>query len=94
MDVTPIIKELPPMAQLDGMQLMSPVAVVNGVIVIGGTANKFKDVSSMNGAIRAFDARTGEHLWTFDTLIREGEGAVDYGAVSYTHLTLPTIYSV
>jgi quinoprotein glucose dehydrogenase len=77
-DVTPIIKELPPMAQLNGMQLMSPVAVVNGVIVIGGTANKFKDVSSMNGAIRAFDARTGEHLWTFDTLIREGEGAVDY----------------
>jgi quinoprotein glucose dehydrogenase len=31
----------------------------------------------MNGSLRAFDVRTGEHLWTFDTLIREGEGAVD-----------------
>ena len=77
-DVTPLIMELRPAEQLDGMQLMSPVAIVNDVIVIGGTANKFKDVSSMNGALRAFDVRTGEHLWTFDTLIREGEGATDY----------------
>ena len=77
-DVTPIILELKPAAQLDGMQLMSPVAIVNDVIVIGGTANKFKDVSSMNGALRAFDVRSGEHLWTFDTLKREGEGASDY----------------
>jgi len=77
-DVTPIIMELKPANQLDGMQLMSPVAIVNDVIIIGGTANKFKDVSSMNGALRAFDVRSGEHLWTFDTLIREGEGASDY----------------
>ena len=74
-DVTPIILKIKPAAQLDGMQLMSPVAIVNDVIVIGGTANKFKDVSSMNGALRGFDVRTGKHLWTFDTLIREGEGA-------------------
>jgi quinoprotein glucose dehydrogenase len=75
-DVTPIILESKPANQLEGMQLMSPVAIVNDVIVIGGTANKFKDVSSMNGALRAFDVRTGEHLWTFDTLIR-GEDGVD-----------------
>ena len=77
-DVTPIIRALPPTNQLRAMQLLSPVAIVNGVIVIGGTANKFKDASSVNGALRAFDARTGKHLWTFDTLIREGEGASDY----------------
>ncbi len=73
-DVTPIIMELRPANQLLTMQLNSPVAVVNGVIIIGGTADKFKDASSMNGAVRAFSARTGEHLWTFDTLIREPEG--------------------
>jgi len=73
-DVTPIIKELKPANQLPGMQLLSPVAIVNGVIVIGGTANKFRDVSSMNGALRAFDARTGELKWVFDTLIREPVG--------------------
>ena len=70
-DVTPIIKELKPANQLPGMQLLSPVAIVNGVVIIGGTANKFRDVSSMNGAIRGFDARTGELKWVFDTLIRE-----------------------
>ena len=70
-DVTPIILELQPANQLLTMQLNSPAAVVNGVIIIGGTADKFKDASSMNGAVRAFSARTGEHLWTFDTLIRE-----------------------
>lgn len=69
-DLTPLILELKPQNQIKGMQLMSPVAIVNDVIIIGGTANKFKDVSSMNGALRAFDVRTGEHLWTFDTLIR------------------------
>ena len=72
-DVTPIILALQPANQLLTMQLNSPVAVVNGVIVIGGTADKFKDASSMNGAVRAFSARTGEHLWTFDTLQREPE---------------------
>jgi quinoprotein glucose dehydrogenase len=69
-DVTPIITKIQPQSQLRGMQLMSPVAIVNDVIIIGGTANKFKDVSSMNGALRGFDVRTGEHIWTFDTLIR------------------------
>lgn len=77
-DVTPIIAQALPANQMEGMQLMSPVAIVNDVIVIGGTANKFKDVSSMNGALRGFDVRSGKHLWTFDTLIREGEGASDY----------------
>ena len=70
-NVTPIILELQPANRLLTMQLNSPAAVVNGVIIIGGTADKFKDASSMNGAVRAFSARTGEHLWTFDTLIRE-----------------------
>ncbi|MEC9375561.1 MAG: pyrroloquinoline quinone-dependent dehydrogenase [Pseudomonadota bacterium] len=69
-DVTPIITKIQPQNQLRGMQLMSPVAIINNVIVIGGTANKFKDVSSMNGALRGFDVRTGENIWTFDTLIR------------------------
>ncbi len=73
-DATPIIRELPPTDQLRSMQLMSPVAIVGDVFVIGGTANKFKDVSSVNGALRAFHVRTGEILWQFDTLVRETEG--------------------
>jgi quinoprotein glucose dehydrogenase len=81
-DVTPIIVQIEPANQLKGMQLMSPVAIVNDTIVIGGTANKFKDVGSMNGALRAFDVRTGELKWVFDTLVREPGG--EYEPTPYT----------
>ena len=47
------------------MQLKSPPAVVNGVIVIGGTGNKFKDASSVNGAVRGFSAVDGSFLMGF-----------------------------
>ncbi|MCY3989575.1 MAG: hypothetical protein OXF94_13495 [Gammaproteobacteria bacterium] len=67
-DVTPIIEQLRPTSQLLTMQLNSPVAVVNGVIVIGGTAAKFSDASSTNGAVRAFSARTGELVWHYQIL--------------------------
>ena len=50
-DVTPIILELQPANQLLTMQLNSPVAVVNGVIVIGGTADKFKDASAITRGV-------------------------------------------
>ncbi|HJP43283.1 MAG TPA: pyrroloquinoline quinone-dependent dehydrogenase, partial [Gammaproteobacteria bacterium] len=70
-DVTPYIKALEPTNQIRSSQLKSPPAVVNGVIIIGGTGNKFKDASSINGAVRGFDARSGEFLWAFDTLVRD-----------------------
>ncbi len=66
------------------MQLQSPVAVVNGTVIIGGSANKFKSRASMNGAIRAFDARSGELKWVFDPILREGEdgNAYDVGGAN------------
>jgi len=77
-DVTPIIAQLQPQEQLQSMQLQSPVAVVNDTVIIGGSANKFKSRASNNGAVRAFDARSGELKWVFDTILRRGEGASDY----------------
>lgn len=56
-DVTPIIQQLRPTSQLLTMQLTSPVAVVNGVIIIGATADE---------RFRAYDTLTGELLWEFD----------------------------
>ncbi len=70
-DVLPYIQKMEPTNQIQAMQLKSPPAVVNGVVIIGGTGNKFKDASSVNGAVRAFNAVTGEFLWSFDTLIRD-----------------------
>ncbi|GIT36761.1 MAG: hypothetical protein Ct9H300mP6_06290 [Gammaproteobacteria bacterium] len=47
-------------------------------MIIGGTGNKFKDASSVNGAVRGFDAVTGEFLWSFDTLIRDPESSESF----------------
>jgi len=80
-DVLPYIKSIEPTNQIKAMQLKSPPAVVNGVVIIGGTGNKFKDASSVNGAVRGFDAVTGELLWSFDTLIRDED---EEGALPYT----------
>ena len=80
-NVLPYIKNIEPTNQIKAMQLKSPPAVVNGVVIIGGTGNKFKDASSVNGAVRGFDAVSGEWLWSFDTLIRDED---EEGALPYT----------
>jgi quinoprotein glucose dehydrogenase len=73
LDVAPLIAGTLPIDpySLRIAQLMSPPAIVNGVVAVSTTANKFKSSTSMNGAIRGFDARTGELRWTFDTLVRD-----------------------
>ena len=45
-----------------------------------------KDLEGKKVGVRAYSVTTG--VWTRQVLIDE------FGAVSYTHLTLPTIYSV
>lgn len=72
-DVEPLLAATQPSdpESLRGAQLMSPPAVVSGVVAVSSTANKFKSTSALNGAIRGFDARTGELRWTFDTLVRD-----------------------
>jgi quinoprotein glucose dehydrogenase len=72
-DVEPLLATTLPTDpdSLRGAQLMSPPAVVSGIVAVSSTANKFKSTSALNGAIRGFDARTGELRWTFDTLVRD-----------------------
>lgn len=72
-DVEPLLASTLPTdpESLRGAQLMSPPAVVSGIVAVSSTANKFKSTSALNGAIRGFDARTGELRWTFDTLVRD-----------------------
>ena len=52
-------------------QLVSPPTVVRDVVAVSSFSNKFKSSSSVNGAIRGFDARTGELRWSFDPLVRD-----------------------
>ena len=69
-DVKPLIEAMEPAEGVIGTQLLSPAAVINGIVVVTTTTNKFKSAYSVNGAIRGFDARSGKLRWTFDPLVR------------------------
>ena len=71
-DVNPLIAATVP-AQDDpaGTTFSAPPVLVNGVIVIGNINNmKNQYASAPSGAIRAFDARSGKFLWSFDPIPR------------------------
>ncbi|MDH3977967.1 MAG: pyrroloquinoline quinone-dependent dehydrogenase [Gammaproteobacteria bacterium] len=69
-DIRPDIEAMQPRDKVQSAQLLSPATVINGVVVVTTTANKFKTASSINGAIRGYDALTGKLRWTFDPLVR------------------------
>jgi quinoprotein glucose dehydrogenase len=49
---------------------------VDGVLVVGNSAHQgggYSRIENVPGDVQAFDGRTGEHLWTFHTIPREGE---------------------
>jgi len=70
-DVDPFIRALRPADGVQSTQLLSPPSAVNDVIAVSSTSNKFRSETSVNGAIRGFDARSGELRWTFDPLVRD-----------------------
>ncbi len=54
----------------------SPPIVVNGVVVVGNSnlqGNVETRMENVPGDVLAYDARTGEHLWTFNVIPGEGE---------------------
>jgi len=71
-DVNPLIAAtIPAQADPAGTTFSAPPVIVNGVIVIGNINNmKNQYVSAPSGAIRAFDVRSGKHLWQFDPVPR------------------------
>ncbi|MGI9292102.1 MAG: pyrroloquinoline quinone-dependent dehydrogenase, partial [Gammaproteobacteria bacterium] len=68
----PIIKAESPSLGMGDIKYFSAPVVVDDVIVIGSaTFTKNKSVTGPSGAIRGYDARTGEHLWSFDPVPRD-----------------------
>ena len=54
----------------------SPPIVVNGVVVVGNSAEQGYNqtrIENIPGDILAYDARTGKHLWKFHVIPRPGE---------------------
>jgi quinoprotein glucose dehydrogenase len=76
-DVKPLIEAMEPADGVIGTQLLSTAVIISGVVVVTTTSNKFKSASSVNGAIRGFDARNGKLRWTFDPLVRVAAGGLE-----------------
>jgi quinoprotein glucose dehydrogenase len=72
-DFEPLLAAMTPAEGTQGTQLVTPAAVVRDVVVVSSTSNKFKSASSVNGAIRGFDTRTGALKWVWDPLVREAK---------------------
>lgn len=74
-DVNPLIAAAPlPPTDPWGVQFSAPPVLVNDVLVIGHTNNmKNLAATAPSGEIRAFDARSGAFLWSFDPVPRNPE---------------------
>ena len=58
----------------------SPPAVIDGVVIVGSGVADNDRVAAPNGAVRAYDARTGALLWRWDPLPQTGDAATRTGA--------------
>jgi quinoprotein glucose dehydrogenase len=68
--VEPEVLAANPPAAIGEVRFSGPPAVVNDTVVVGTAVRDFHRANAPNGAVRAFDARTGQRLWTFDPIPR------------------------
>lgn len=54
----------------------SPAAIVDGRIIVGSSVGDNRGVSLELGTVRAFDARTGQLLWSWDPIPRDPSNPV------------------
>ena len=69
-DVEPAILAAEPAAMKGEVKFAGPPTVINDVVAIGSTVRDFHRANAPNGAVRAFDARTGAPRWIFDPIPR------------------------
>jgi quinoprotein glucose dehydrogenase len=80
--LTPFIDATKPATDTPGVLTYMPPVVVGDTVIIGSSVGaKFKRADAPSGAIRAFDARSGEFKWMFDPVPRS---AADPAAANWT----------
>ena len=57
------------------VQISSPPVVARGVVIVGSAIGDNQRAAAPSGAVRAFDARSGRALWSFDPIERPPAGA-------------------
>ena len=73
-NVRPDIYEDVPNMQQNDVQFSAPPTIINDVVIIGSADNtKFWRADNPSGAVRAFDARTGQERWRFDPIPRSAD---------------------
>jgi quinoprotein glucose dehydrogenase len=55
--------------------MTSPPAVVDDIVIVGSSIDDNAGVDMPSGVVRAFDARSGTLLWSWDPIPRRGAGA-------------------
>ena len=70
-----------PLVEQREFNLTSPGTVVGDLIVVGSSVPDLIRANAPHGIVRAFDARSGELRWTFDTIPNENR-TVDMGAAN------------
>jgi quinoprotein glucose dehydrogenase len=64
------------------LQIASPPVAAHGVVVVGSSIGDNQRAGAPSGAVRAFDARSGRALWSFDPIERPASGAAAPGAAN------------
>jgi quinoprotein glucose dehydrogenase len=69
-NVEPDVLNAKPTAAVGEVKFPGPPTVVNDVVVVGTGVRDFHRANAPNGAVRAFDARSGALRWIFDPVPR------------------------
>ncbi|MCL4721336.1 MAG: pyrroloquinoline quinone-dependent dehydrogenase, partial [Gammaproteobacteria bacterium] len=69
-DVEPEVLQAQPPAARGEVRFSGPPTVINDVLAVGTTVRDFHRANAPNGAVRAFDARSGAPRWIFDPIPR------------------------
>jgi quinoprotein glucose dehydrogenase len=69
-NVEPEVLAANPPADVGEVRFPGPPTVVGDIVVVGTTVRDFHRANAPNGAVRAFDARTGTQRWLFDPVPR------------------------
>ena len=54
------------------LQITSAPVVSRGIVIVGSSISDNRSVDAPLGTVRAFDAHSGQHRWTWDPLVHDG----------------------
>jgi quinoprotein glucose dehydrogenase len=72
----PTVLNATPPAAIGEVKFHSPPVIINNTVVVGSSVRDNHRWNAPNGAVRAFDAKTGKPRWTFDPVPRNSDDPV------------------